>query len=159
MTKTSLGHGNYQYTLTPEGENLLAGAQELRSALSHHARAERDGVKVITPPKPGVAETVEAMLAAGFAVEEERSFTHRAFPFIHNLLYGLGKPLLESGIFGSSLADVADRGSFDSGGGSSLHPVNLLLKLLNWIDRKNRMNEPPGRSTVNLCLKARKAAP
>src|SRR4051794_6100511 len=56
------------YTLTPEGEKLLAGAQELRRALSHHARAERDGVKVITPPKPGVAETVEAMLAAGFDV-------------------------------------------------------------------------------------------
>lgn len=100
----------------------------------------------------------EAALAAGFEIEEERSFTHRAFPFVHNLLYGLGKPLLESGIFGRGLADVADRGSFDQDAGSPLHPVNLGLKLLNRIDRGNRMNEPPGRSTVNLCLKARKPA-
>ncbi len=101
----------------------------------------------------------ESALAAGFAVEEERSFTHRAFPFIHNLLYGLGKPLLESGIFGRGLGRVADRGSFDASAGSPLHPVNLGLKALNRIDRANRMNEPPGRSTVNLCLKARKAPP
>ncbi|HSU83069.1 MAG TPA: glycosyl transferase family 1, partial [Thermoanaerobaculia bacterium] len=98
----------------------------------------------------------KSALAAGFQVEEERSFTHHAFPFIHNLLYGLGKPLLESGILGRGLSGVADRGSFDQDGGSPLHPVNLGLKVLNRIDRKNRMNEPPGRSTVNLCLKARK---
>lgn len=100
----------------------------------------------------------QTALAAGFEVEEERSFTHHAFPFVHNLLYGLGKPLLESGVLGRGLADVADRGSFDQEGGSPLHPVNLGLKLLNRIDRGNRMNEPPGRSTVNLCLKARKPA-
>lgn len=98
----------------------------------------------------------ESALAAGFQVEEERSQTHHSFPFVHNLLYGLGKPLLESGIFGEGLADVADRGSFDQDGGSPLHPVNVGLKVLGWVDRKNRMNEPPGRSTVNLCLKARK---
>jgi 2-polyprenyl-6-hydroxyphenyl methylase/3-demethylubiquinone-9 3-methyltransferase len=37
-----------------------------------------------------------AVEEAGFAVEAERSFTHYSFPFIHNLVYGLGKPLLES---------------------------------------------------------------
>jgi hypothetical protein len=98
----------------------------------------------------------EVVLAAGFEVEEERSFTHHSFPFIHNLLYGLGKPLLESGILGRGLAEAADRGSFDRGGGSRFHPVNLGLALLNRIDRRNRMNEPAGRSTVNLCLKVRK---
>lgn len=98
----------------------------------------------------------EVALKAGFRVEEERSFTHYSFPFVHNLVYGLGKPLLESGLFGRSLADVADRGSFDRDGGSPLHPINVGLRILNWIDRRNQMNEPPGRSTVNLCLKARK---
>ncbi|MBW8879492.1 MAG: methyltransferase domain-containing protein [Acidobacteria bacterium] len=101
-------------------------------------------------------ELRRAVLAAGFQVEEERSFTHHSFPFVHNLLYGLGKPLLESGLLGRGLADVADRGSFDRDGGSSFHPVNVGLRMLNWIDRRNAMNEPPGRSTVNLCLKARK---
>jgi SAM-dependent methyltransferase len=108
-------------------------------------------VRLYTPEK-----LREAALAAGFQVEEERSFTHHSFPFVHNLLYGLGKPLLESGLLGLGLADVADRGSFDRDGGNPLHPVNLGLRMLSWIDRRNSMNEPPGRSTVNLCLKARK---
>jgi hypothetical protein len=56
------------YSLTAEGQKILEGAQILRRALAHHARAERDGVKVIGPPKPGVAETVASMLAAGFDV-------------------------------------------------------------------------------------------
>ncbi|MDQ1474102.1 MAG: hypothetical protein QOJ99_5582 [Bryobacterales bacterium] len=56
------------YSLTVEGQKILEGAQILRRALAHHARAERDGVKVIGPPKPGVAETVASMLAAGFDV-------------------------------------------------------------------------------------------
>lgn len=102
------------------------------------------------------AELRQAALAAGFEVEEERSQTHHTLPFVHNLLYGLGKPLLESGILGRGLADVADRGAFDRDAGSPLHPVNLALRLIRWLDRKNGMNEPPGRSTVNLCLKARK---
>jgi SAM-dependent methyltransferase len=97
-----------------------------------------------------------AALAAGFEVEEELSQTHHTLPFVHNLLYGLGKPILESGLFGRGLADVADRAAFDRGDGSPLHPINLALKLLNWMDRGNRRTEPAGRSTVNLCLKARK---
>ena len=41
-------------------------------------------------------------------IEEERSFTHHSFPFVHNLLYGLGKPLLESGVLGRGLAGIFD---------------------------------------------------
>lgn len=99
-----------------------------------------------------------ATLAAGFAVEEELSQTHHTLPFVHNLLYGLGKPVLESGLFGKGLAEVADRAAFDQGDGSPLHPVNVALKMLNWMDRKNGRTEAPGRSTVNLCLRARKRA-
>ncbi|HSK80007.1 MAG TPA: methyltransferase domain-containing protein, partial [Thermoanaerobaculia bacterium] len=98
----------------------------------------------------------EVVRAAGLEVEEERSFTHRCLPFGHNLLYGLGKPLLESGVLGKGLSDAVDRGSFDREMPGRFHPVHLGLKLLNRIDRANRANEPPGRSTVNLCLKARK---
>jgi SAM-dependent methyltransferase len=101
-------------------------------------------------------ELRRAVEAAGFDVEEERSQTHHTFPFVHNLLYGLGKPLLESGLLGKGLADVADRGAFDRDAGSPLHPVSLALRLIRWLDRKNVMSEQPGRSTVNLCLKARK---
>ncbi len=98
-----------------------------------------------------------AVEAAGFVVEEERAFTHHSFPFIHNLVYGLGKPLLESGMMPQALANAADRTAFDRNDGSLLNPINLGLKVLNFFDRRNVMNEPPGRATVNLCIKGRKA--
>ena len=97
-----------------------------------------------------------SVLAAGFQVEEERAFTHYSFPFIHNLVYGLGKPLLELGALPEAMANAADRTTFDKNSGSLLNPINLGLKVLNYFDRPNVMSEPPGRSTVNLCLKARK---
>lgn len=97
-----------------------------------------------------------SVLAAGFEIEEERAFTHYSFPFIHNLVYGLGKPLLESGMMPAAMANAADRTTFDKNSGSLLNPVNLGLKVLNFFDRPNVMNEAPGRSTVNLCIKGRK---
>lgn len=98
----------------------------------------------------------ESVLAAGFIVEEERAFTHYSFPFIHNLVYGLGMPLLESGLLPASMANAADRTTFDKNDGSLFNPINLGLKIFNFFDRKNVMNEPEGRSTVNLCIKGRK---
>jgi SAM-dependent methyltransferase len=101
-------------------------------------------------------ELRESVLQSGFIVEEERSFTHHCFPFIHNLVYGLGKPLLESGLLPEKMANAADRTTFDENKGSLLNPINLGLKIFNFFDRRNVMNEPPGRSTVNLCIKGRK---
>jgi SAM-dependent methyltransferase len=98
----------------------------------------------------------KSALAANFVVEEERAFTHHAFPFIHNLVYGLGKPLLESGKLPQTMANAADRTTFDKNDGSLLNPINLGLKVFNYFDRRNVMNEPPGRSTVNLAVKGRK---
>lgn len=98
----------------------------------------------------------EAVLEAGFIVEEERAFTHYSFPFIHNIVYGLGKPLLESGALPKDMAKAADRTTYDQNDGNLLNPINLGLAVFNWFDRPNVMNEPPGRSTVNLCIKARK---
>ncbi len=101
----------------------------------------------------------EAAEAAGFTVEEERAFTHHSLPFIHNLVYGLGKPLLESGVMPKGMANAADRTTFDKNDGSLLNPINLGIRVLNFFDRKNAMSEPAGRSTVNLCLKGRKPQP
>lgn len=98
-----------------------------------------------------------AVEQAGFAVEAERAFTHYSFPFIHNLVYGLGKPLLESGLLPRRLADAADRTTFDRNDGSLLNPVNLGVAVLNIFDRPNKLDEPPGRSTVNLAILGRKA--
>jgi len=97
-----------------------------------------------------------AAMSAGFTVEEERSFTHACFPFIHNIVYGVGKPLLESGLLPEEMANAADRTTFDKNDGSLLNPINLGIKVLNYFDRPNQINEPPSLSTVNLALKARK---
>ncbi|MDX2140775.1 MAG: methyltransferase domain-containing protein [Chloroflexota bacterium] len=99
-----------------------------------------------------------AVEAAGFIVEEERAFTHHSFPFIHNLVYGIGMPLLEKGALPKSMATAADRTKFDQNDGSLLNPINLGLAVFNWFDRPNVMSEPVGRSTVNLCIKGRKPA-
>jgi SAM-dependent methyltransferase len=93
---------------------------------------------------------------AGLEIRAERSFTHHAFPFIHNIVYGFGKPLLESGLMPKALADAADRTAFRKRDAGRLNPVRLAIALLALFDRPNRMDEPPGRSTVNLCLLARK---
>jgi SAM-dependent methyltransferase len=103
-----------------------------------------------------MAELRSSVESAGFIVEEERSFTHYSFPFIHNLVYGLGKPLLESGKLPEAIAKAADRTSFDQTEGSSWNPIKLGLRVLNFFDRPNVMNESPGRSTVNLAIKARR---
>ncbi|NDJ86598.1 MAG: class I SAM-dependent methyltransferase [Chloroflexi bacterium] len=95
---------------------------------------------------------------AGLVIEAERAFTHWSFPFIHNLVYGLGKPLLEGGFLPAKMANAADRTTFDKNSGSLLNPINLGLAILNLFDKPNRMDEPLDRSTVNLCVKARKPA-
>jgi SAM-dependent methyltransferase len=98
-----------------------------------------------------------AVEQAGLVVDAERSFTHTSFPFIHNVVYGLGKPLLESGAMPKGMANAADRTTFDQNRGSLLNPINLGIAVLNLFDRPNKLDEPPGRSTVNLAIKARKA--
>lgn len=103
-------------------------------------------------------ELRQAVSGAGFEIEAERAFTHHSFPFIHNLVYGLGKPLLESGIMPKDMAKAADRTTFDDNKGSLLNPINLGLAVFNWFDRNNVMDEPLDRSTVNLCIKGRKPA-
>ena len=97
-----------------------------------------------------------AVLDAGFKVEEERSFTHACMPFIHNVVYGFGKPVLESGLLGGA-GKAADRTAFDQEPGR-FNPITLGIRVLNWFDRPNQINEPPNVSTVNLALKARKPA-
>lgn len=54
------------YTLTPEGQQILEAAQNLRRSLSRYARAEQEGVVPIDILKPGVADMVSAMRKTGF---------------------------------------------------------------------------------------------
>ncbi|MCA9896108.1 MAG: glycosyl transferase family 1, partial [Anaerolineae bacterium] len=79
-----------------------------------------------------------------------------SFPFIHNLVYGLGKPILEAGLLPGDMEKAANRLTFDDNDGSPWNPINIGLRVFNFFDRKNTMNEPEGRSTVNLAIKGRK---
>jgi ubiquinone/menaquinone biosynthesis C-methylase UbiE len=93
---------------------------------------------------------------AGLEVLAERSFTHHSMPFMHNIVYGFGKTVLEAGLLPSPMATAADRYRYQENEGSLLNPVNLALRVLLFFDRRNVREEPEGRSTVNLCLKGRK---
>lgn len=93
---------------------------------------------------------------AGFDIVDERSFTHYSFPFIHNIVYGFGKTVLEAGLLPRSLAEAADRHNLEPQSGSRVNPVIIGLRIFEWFDRRNIMNEPAERSTVNLCVLVRK---
>ncbi len=98
----------------------------------------------------------QAVRLAGLEGVAERSFTHYSFPFIHNIVYGLGKTALEAGVLPQSVARAADRHNVSGERGGLLNPVNIGLSLFEWFDQRNVMDEPAGRSTVNLCILARK---
>jgi SAM-dependent methyltransferase len=97
----------------------------------------------------------KAIIDSGLEVAAERRFTHRCFPFIHNIVYGFGKTVLEAGMLPRNVVRAADRHNLSGDRGSLLNPVNLGLMLFEWFDRRNSMDEPPGRTTVNLCILAR----
>lgn len=93
---------------------------------------------------------------AGLEVLAERSFTHYSMPFMHNVVYGFGKTVLEAGWLPAPMAAAADRHHYQESDDSPLNPVNFGLRVMEFFDRRNVMDEPEGRSTVNLCLKGRK---
>ncbi|MBK7331530.1 MAG: class I SAM-dependent methyltransferase [Betaproteobacteria bacterium] len=88
---------------------------------------------------------------AGFDVVETRRFGRVSWPFAHNLIYGVGKPLLESGHVPASLARAVDR----RGGESASHPSpwRALRAAFLWPDRFNRDDEGPDIATVNLAMR------
>lgn len=103
-------------------------------------------------------EEVEALVRdAGLQIEETRLLVHYCFPFIHNLVYGLGKPLLESGALPSQVTDAASRYRVDGRTNGRLNPVNVGLRLFNWVDRWNdRLGEDARDiSAMNICMKVR----
>lgn len=143
-------HANYPFWWDPINKTLET---LFKTHIQHgpFAGLWANHVRLYTPE-----QLRNAALGAGFIVEKERAFTHHAFPFIHNLVYGFGKPLLEKGALPKSMAQTADRSQFDQPDGAWYNPIRIGLSLFNWFDRKNVLDEPPGRSTVNLALKARK---
>jgi 2-polyprenyl-3-methyl-5-hydroxy-6-metoxy-1,4-benzoquinol methylase len=94
---------------------------------------------------------------AGLEIEEVRYLVHHCFPFIHNIVYGIGKPLLERGILPAAVSTAADRFDLDADGGSLLNPVRVGLRLFNLVDRWDDLDPPTAdRPFLLLAIKARK---
>jgi len=94
---------------------------------------------------------------AGFRVEELRCITRFCFPFIHNLVYGIGKELMEAGALPASMARAADRFEVEPSPGSPLNPVRIGLAAFNLVDRLNDLSPPRAdRPYLITALKLRK---
>lgn len=94
----------------------------------------------------------------GLEVDEVRCLTRHAFPFIHNLVYGIGKELLEADLLPASIATAADRFETGSKGGSWRNPIRLGLAAFNLVDGLDELRPPtPDRPFLITALRARKA--
>jgi hypothetical protein len=95
--------------------------------------------------------------AAGFEIEDRREATHYSVPFIHFLVYGIGKPLIERDLLPSGLRSSADRFSGTQNRGSRLNLFNAARSVLRAVDRLNDGSRVAHKKTfVNVLLKARK---
>lgn len=95
---------------------------------------------------------VELVRKSGLLPEDVRQHVHYCFPFAHNLVYGVGMRLVQSGV----LPD-ADRFRYDRTG-PALSPLNLGRATFRAIDSWNDPVSDEGASTVILSVKARKPA-
>lgn len=102
-------------------------------------------------------EVTGVLEEADFGVEEVREHTHYCFPFMHNIVYGLGKPLIERGLLPEFLSRSAHRFRSEENTGSPINPMNWALALFNWVDRFNETRDLSGkRAFMNIVVKARK---
>lgn len=104
------------------------------------------------------AQLSDRIVSAGFEIERFAEATHYCVPFIHFLVYGIGKPLVEKNLLPPSLRRSADRFSGAANNGSLLNPFNIARAFFRQVDR---LNDRPGvekkRTFVNVLVKARKS--
>lgn len=102
-------------------------------------------------------ELVRQVTMADFQVELCEESTHYAIPMTPYVVYGIGKPLIESGLLPKSILKSTDRMQGNENSGSALNPINLARNLIMTVDRKN--DDPATKhkaSFVNVFVKARK---
>lgn len=103
------------------------------------------------------AELVRQVAMADFIVEASEEATHYAIPMTPYVVYGIGKPLIESGILPKFLLKSTDRMQGDANTGSRFNPINLARNLIMTVDRKNDEPATSQKSSfVNVFVKARK---
>ena len=83
--------------------------------------------------------------------------THYAFPLIHYLVYGIGKPLVERDLLPESVRRDVDRMGGERSEGSSWSPFRIGRAMFRAVDRWNeRPSVTRKRTFVNVLVKARK---
>lgn len=93
---------------------------------------------------------------AGFTIEALEEQTHYAFPFIHFIVYSIGKPLIEYNLLPQRLRNAADRFRGEQNSQSMVNPVNIGVSMFRRVDRKNEQLRGNEDTFVNIVLKARK---
>ncbi len=148
----SVPHANYPFLWDPINRTRESlGVAPMRSAgpitgqWSNHERL------YLPAELQAVAER------AGFMVTNLDQLTHHAFPFHHQLVYSVGKPLIERRLLPPSLRVAADRFSGRQNEGSRWNPVNLAVGALRAVDRRNDRQPVGGeRSYVSLLARLQK---
>jgi glycosyltransferase involved in cell wall biosynthesis/ubiquinone/menaquinone biosynthesis C-methylase UbiE len=102
------------------------------------------------------AQLRDVIASAGFQIEALEEQTHYSFPFIHLIVYSIGKPLIELNLLPKRLRDSADRFRGEQNSGSLLNPINLGVRVFRWFDRRNDNLRGDEQTFVNLVVKARK---
>lgn len=129
----SVPHHNYPFWWDPLNKVLEStSGTHVPSNIWWLAGVWADHLRLYTP-----AQLHGALSRAGFVVEDTSEFTHFSLPFHHFLVYGIGKNLIQRGLLPEGLAKSADRFRGRENAGSSLNPMNGVLGLLRWIDRRN----------------------
>jgi glycosyltransferase involved in cell wall biosynthesis/ubiquinone/menaquinone biosynthesis C-methylase UbiE len=147
----SVPHANYPFLWDPINKTIeKLGLRPIRNAgpitglWSNHWRLYRP------------AELHDVISSAGFQVEAIEEQTHYAFPFIHFIVYSIGKPLIEMNLLPQKLRDSADRFRGDRNSGSLLNPINLGVKLFRMVDVRNDQLRGDEKTFVSIVVKARK---
>lgn len=126
------------------------------------------GVPIRTGPFAGIwanhlrlytpGEITAQIEAAAFRIEDVVCHTRRCMPFVHNVVYGLGKPLLERNLLPAGWARSGERGIAATMNTAArkrrYDPVALGIRLIHWFDRSNSEREAAGVSTLNVCVQA-----
>ena len=149
----SVPHARYPFWWDPINATWLAlGGKPIRRGpiagiWSNHVRLYR--------PEELAARVREA----GFELEVLEESTHYCVPFIHFIVYGIGKPLIEHGLVPKQLLSSTDRFAGERNAGSRRNPFNVVRSFVRLVDR---LNDRPSRrrpqTYVNVLVKARKPA-
>jgi glycosyltransferase involved in cell wall biosynthesis/ubiquinone/menaquinone biosynthesis C-methylase UbiE len=149
----SVPHANYPFLWDPINKTIEAlGLRPIRNAgpitglWSNHWRLYRP------------ADLYDVISSAGFHIEALEEQTHYAFPFIHFIVYSIGKPLIEMNLLPQRLRDSADRFRGERNSGSLLNPINLGVRLFQLADARNDRLRGDERTFVSIVVKARKPA-